>query len=302
MDFGRRAFLTAPLSAGLNLSMGSPRLSVADFGAAPGTDNAAAGVQAAISRARSIPGSTVFFPNGTYRFPSASGNAIVGDCLEFVTLEGDQTKLFFAGTTAAMLFRNCKALTIRGLTIDWERPPFWQGEVIGVGVGNTALTVRIDREFPVDGSETITEIGAYDRDARAVKWHGLDVGNAVKGLYLLASQTVQLILGWPLPVAVGDILVLRHTKGPPVIELQKCKDTTIEEVSIYAAPAMAIVMGGCNGAMIGACRSNINRKAIACYPQMRMRCIAHPVPAPSLLPSAHSREWGMMPSMSQAFT
>ena len=87
--------------------------------------------------------------------------------MEFVTLEGDQAKLFFAGTTAAMLFRNCKALTIRGLTIDWERPPFWQGEVIGVGVGNTALTVRIDREFPVDESETITEIGAYDRDARA---------------------------------------------------------------------------------------------------------------------------------------
>ena len=79
---------------------------------------------------------------------------------------------------------------------------------------------------------------------------GLDVGNAVKGLDLLASQTVQLILGWPLPVAVGDILVLRHTKGPPVIELQKCKDTTIEEVSIYAAPAMAIVMGGRNGAKI----------------------------------------------------
>jgi hypothetical protein len=233
---------------------GALRLSVADFGARPDVDDAGPGVRAAITRLDKRAGSTLHFPPGTYRFAARDGVAMLFDDMDHVTVEGDGATLLFNGTVAPLLMRRCRAPLLKGLTFDWERPPFSQGEVTNIGPGGYAVTLRIDAEFPVDGTEQILQLGTYDRRTRAMTRHGIDVGGAVAHVSLIGSQLLRLTFKRAMPFKVGDTVVARHGNGPHVVELQSCDDFSINDLAIYAGPAMAIAIEGCDGGSVHAVR------------------------------------------------
>jgi hypothetical protein len=238
--------------AGLSLAAAAPpndalRVSVADFGVIPGVNDAGPGLRAAIARLGRRAGSTLYFPPGTYRFAARDGVAMLFDDMDRLTLEGDGATLLFNGVVAPVLMRHCRSPVLKGLTFDWERPPFSQGEVTEVGADGRSVTLRVDPEFPVDGSEKFQELGTYDRRTRAMTFHGIDPIGAVASVSLIGPQLLRLTLRNPLPLKPGDTLVARHRDGPPVIALESCQDFSINDVAIYAGPAMGITAGGCNG-------------------------------------------------------
>lgn len=249
----RRRALLGMASLGLTAAASPDDLgfvSVADFGVRPGMDDAGPGVRAAIARLGKRPGAVLHFPPGTYRFAAREGVAMLFDDMDHLTVEGEGATLLFNGTVAPVLMRGCRAPVLHGLTFDWERPPFSQGEVIAVGPGGMSVTIRIDPEFPVDGGETIRELGTYDRRTRAMAKHGIDVGGVVSGVRLIAPQTLLLTLKWQVPFRIGDTVVARHQAGPPVINLEFCKDFVLSNLAIHAGPAIAIAAGGCAGGTV----------------------------------------------------
>jgi hypothetical protein len=226
------------------------RVSVAAFGALPGVSDAGPGVRAAIESLGKRPGSTLHFPRGTYRFAAHDGVAMLFDDMDHVTIEGEAATLLFNGAAAPLLMRRCRAPSIKGLTFDWERPPFSQGEITDVGPGGYALTLRIDPDFPVNGTEKIRQLGTYDRRTRAMTWHGIDDGGSVAQVSLTGSQLLHITLKRPVPFKAGDTVVARHGGGPHVVELRSCQDFSIRDLAIYAGPSMAIALGGCEGGSV----------------------------------------------------
>jgi hypothetical protein len=204
----------------------------------------------AIASLRNRPGSTLRIPHGTYRFAAHDGVAMVFDDMDDVTVDGTGATLLFNGTVAPLLMRRCRAPVLRGFAIDWERPPFSQGQVIQVGSDGSSVTLRIDPEFPVEGTEKVIQLGTYDHSTRAMKWHGIDAINAVAEIALVGSQLLRLTLNGPLPFKLGETVVVRHGNGPHAVSLENCQDVSIQNVAIYASPAMGIAMGGCAGAAL----------------------------------------------------
>lgn len=249
----RRGVLSGLGSVALaNGSPADPRftVSVADFGALPGMNDAGPAIQAAIAKLQRRPGATLYFPYGTYRFAARDGNAMVFNEFDHLTLQGDGATLLFNGVAAPLLMRRCRAPILTGLTFDWERPPFSQGEVIQVSRDRRSLIVRIDGNFPIDGSEKIQRLGTYDRNTRAMIARGIDDGSSVSSVSLVGPQMLQLSLLRPLPFKAGDTVVATHGNGPHVLQMENCDDISIIDVSIHAGPAMAVTLGGCRGALI----------------------------------------------------
>jgi hypothetical protein len=177
--FGKRSRASTP-----------PVVSVADYGALPGSDDATAGVRAAISQLPKRGGATLFFPPGAYNFVAdpADDAALRLNGVEKLTIDGRGATLNMHGRLYPAVFVNCDGLTVRGLSIDWPRPPFSQGEVVSVSAGGETVDIEIDREFPVDGTEKIEAITTHERDTGQMTKRGVDVYRVVETVALVRRQ------------------------------------------------------------------------------------------------------------------
>jgi hypothetical protein len=223
----------------------APVVSVADYGAVPGHDDAAAGINAAVAHLPKQGGATLLFPPGVYNFAAGTDVALKIDAVEKLTVDGRGATLNLQGRTFPAAFSNCDGLFVRGLTIDWPRPPFSQGEIVSISPGGWAVEVRIDDEFPVDGSEKVEAISTHERGSVRMTMRGVDVYRVVETVTLVGRQRLRLILKRPLPLHLGDIVVVRHqVYGTEAFRVFGCKDIRLDDVTVYAAPGMALLVVG----------------------------------------------------------
>jgi hypothetical protein len=228
-------------------------ISVADYGAVPGADDVTAEVRAAICHLPKRGGATLLFAPGVYNLAADAADdaamRFVG--IENLTVDGNGAALNFRGKTYPFVFSHCDGLSVRGLTVDWPRPPFSQGEVLSVGSGGLAVDVQVDKEFPVDGSEKVEAITTHDRGTLRMTIGGLDEYHVVAAVKLIGPQQIRLILNRPLAPHVGDVVVLRHqVYGLDAFRLSGCKDIFFDGVTVYATPGMAFWAAGCTNIAI----------------------------------------------------
>jgi hypothetical protein len=219
-------------------------VSVAAHGAAPNGDDAGPGVKRALAALPRI-GGTLFFPPGRYHFRQHGGFAITLQDFERLTLDATDATFLFERNTSPILMARCTAPVLRGFTIDFERPPFSQGDVLAVAPDGRSFDVRIDPEFPVDGTEPIQTLGTYDRAAVLNSRNGLDTYGIGKSSTLIGVQTLRISTNYALPrLKPGDVVVLRHNVyGNHSIVMNGCKSPRISDVTIHAGGGMGVVGG-----------------------------------------------------------
>jgi hypothetical protein len=226
---------------------------VADYGAVPGAADATAGVRAAIAHLPKRGGATLLFPPGIYNLAADSADdvALRLDGIEKLTIDGLGATLNIRGRTTAAMIGNCDGFSVRGLTVDWPRPPFSQGEIMSTSPGGWTVDVKIDDEFPVDGSEAVEAITTHERGTLRMTVRGIDVYHVVDKVTLIGRQQLRLVLKRPLPLDPGDVVVLRHqVYGSNVFWVTECKDVRFEGVTVYAAPGMALLAVACTNVTI----------------------------------------------------
>jgi len=227
---------------------GATTISVADYGAVPGVGDAGPGVLAAIAALPKTGGATLMFPKGVYQFSPRTEVAMRLVGIENLTVEGYGAALKFDGQTFPFMVSGCHGLSIRGLTIDWQRPPFSQGEVVGVAPDKMTIDVRIDPQFPVNGTEPVDAIATHERATGLMTIGGIDAIGKVKQVSLIGPQILRLVLRQPFPFRLGNVVVLRHqVHGVNAIRLTNCGGVAVTDVNIYAAPGMALLIAGCRG-------------------------------------------------------
>ncbi|MDR6549110.1 hypothetical protein [Paenibacillus qinlingensis] len=137
-----------------------------DFGVEPdqGSD-ATLAVFAAIEKCKELERPTLVFPKGTYHFwpeyaverqyfiPNHDQNKnrritfpLIG--MKGLTIDGRGSEFIFHGLTLPFVLDGCQEMTVKNLTIDWERPMLSQGQVIGVA--NQSFDVEIPWDYPYD--------------------------------------------------------------------------------------------------------------------------------------------------------
>jgi hypothetical protein len=216
---------------------------------------AASKLREAIGRLPRKGGASLRIPAGLYRFQDIGQVALGFEDIEDLSIDATGAVFLFNEQIAPISAVNCRNFRLRGGTIDWDRPPFSQGDVLSVAADKRTLDIRVDAGFPVTGGERIETLATYDRASGLMSLGGIDSYNAVEHVQLTGPQRLRLALSQPLGFKTGDTVVMRHqTYGVNAISLEGCDNAVLRDVTIHAAPGMAVVGSGCNGVTIARLR------------------------------------------------
>jgi len=225
-------------------------IDVTAFGAVAndGKDDTAA-VLAAIKQCPKTGPTTLVFPKGRYDF-SAGANPENANSLfpiagvSDLTIDGRGSEFIFRGYTGPFAFANCANLTIRNLTIDWDRPPFSMGKVLAAE--DKHFDVEVFPEYPVTGGEPVGAFMDYDPATRLPIRHGLDEYYTAEKTELLREQVLRVYLKHEARIKPGALVLLRHyVYGRNAIECRRCSDLTIKDVTVHTTPGMAFIAWVC---------------------------------------------------------
>ncbi len=110
------------------------RVSVADFGARPGSrEDAVPAVRKALEACKRLDSAILVFPRGRYDFYApADAGVIYGLALDGhknLVIDGDGSELVFHGIIGVAQIRHSENITLRNFTVDWDSPFIVQGTV-----------------------------------------------------------------------------------------------------------------------------------------------------------------------------
>ena len=238
-------------------------LSVVQFGArGDGSTDDGAAIRAAFAAARQRPGPVrVDFPPGTYRL-GATSDAPGDYCVSIsgatdLTLSGSpgRTTLLCTGQRAGVLrFTACTNVTVSGVVIDYETPPFSQGTITAVVTNGPALAWRSDAGYPPpDPARMSHRWGVVlDREAAALKpgtaSHVPLAGMqpTVDGQWLLTLRRAADLAG----IGPGDAFVMRNGGEGHAVCLVNVHRARVRDVTVHAAASLAVAIVGGDGELV----------------------------------------------------
>lgn len=254
-----RTLILVILSAGLyltactSITMGEPRMNKVDvrsFGAVPGDgrDDAAA-VLAALEECRKLESPVLVFSKGRYHF--SAGNKSQHERMMFVvsgidnlTIDGQGSEFAMDGLTGVFAFSNCKNLTLRNFSIDWDRPFFSTGKVVAAE-GNH-FDVEVLPEYPVKGGEPVEAYMDYDPVTKLPMRGGVDQYYTGEKTELLREQVLRVYVKNQTPIKPGVLVVLRHSVyGTAALHCDRCSDVKINDVTVHHVPGMGFTANVC---------------------------------------------------------
>lgn len=227
-------------------------IDVTAHGAIPsdGNDDTTA-VLRAIDAARRTPRPTLLFPPGRYDFfaganPAAPHAIAVVHEIHNLTLEAQGAELVYHGVTMPFSFHHCNDLVVRGLVIDWARPPFSQGVVLDCT--DTHFDVDVFPEYPVQGGEPVGAFMDYDPANGLIRANAVDAYWAVTRTELIRPQVLRVFTKYPVRMPSGVWVVLRHhVYDRCAILFAECNNVLVQDTTVYTAPGMGLVGENCHG-------------------------------------------------------
>ena len=224
-----------------------PVVDITDFGAEPNSgEDATFALREALEAAGEMDEARLVFPPGRYDFaheahPEHSRRPGFAENMDGLTIDGQGAELFFEGRTAPFIFYNCRDLTVRNLTVDWDEPLFMQGEVIDAG--DTHFDVRVEPEFPVEGGEQVDAYQDFDPETRLPRIGGIDQYDGVTHTEKVDEQVLRVhVHDWAGIPEPGYWAVLRNQVYDfNAFTFVDCEDVTVENVTVHHTPGMGFV-------------------------------------------------------------
>lgn len=213
-------------------------------------------LQATIDAAIRSGQKSVTIPPGTYRIqPPAAGAHLRFANLSGFTIDAAGVDLVFTDQTREGIeFRNCRNVTVRGLRVRYEVPPFTQGVVATVAPGGDWYDVHVDPYYPVNVGDPAYFPAApvgyiFDADRRRIRSGSYDLNE--QRSERRSSDTIR-IYRRPAsgpgiqPVMRGDVVAFRGA-GPHNIVLIGCAGMRLDGVTVFNAASFAVFESGGDG-------------------------------------------------------
>ena len=184
--------------------------------------------------------------------------------MENIVLEGNGARLLFCGHMQPVTMDHCANVTMRGFTIDWERPLISEGvvrafdaESVDLFVDPAAFPHRFTGdwlEFDVGNGEwyPLTPRGQiqFDADTRAVRRDTGDKYFPQKSIERVGENTYRFRfrnLKEPVDTAVGNIFVLRHNERMHAgLFTEKCSNITFSDIAVHSCGGLGCLAQFCD--------------------------------------------------------
>jgi hypothetical protein len=227
---------------------------VARFGAFSGVGDVGPAFARAIAELTRSGGGRLLVPPGVYTFAAEAGPILWFAGLADVDIEAYGAAFVFRGLARPFRFENCRNVRLRGVTIDWARAPFSQGEIEAQAPDRKSADVVLDEATPMDGWTTVKAIGGYDRETGLMTRSRLDVYGVGDAVEPLGPRRVRVHFRWPVDLSQARTLLLRHAVYEAhAINAQGCTDVAIEDVTVVVVPGIGFVGGRCRNLSLTRC-------------------------------------------------
>lgn len=248
---------------------------IAAFGVRPDSgEDVSLAVYRAVQYCRERPGSVLRFPPGRYDFwpeQAYEGSFFVSNHdneggrrvafplmgMKGFTLEGHGAEFVFHGLILPFLLEDSEDVRLLGFAVDWEVPMMGQGTVVASSDDRFEIAVDDGYEYRVENGRLSFLGEGWERDVwgliefdpatrataygSADQWSwghygSLQVEEAAKGVIRFSRNPSS---RRPVP---GNKLIFRFGKRDhPGIAISGCRNTVVEDVTVYHALGMALV-------------------------------------------------------------
>lgn len=217
------------------------------------------------------------FEKGTYYFSTAyalskystitnHGNGLKKVAFRFdgfkkVLIEGNESKFVFSGQMAPFQFENCNAISVQNLTIDWDIPFYFQGEVIATNPDENWYELKPYSEgyswkisksqllFPNINSFNYSSLGnslAFNKAKKRVAYGALDMNLRTEHVEKTPTGSLRFYNREMRQIPkVGEVLL---SKGPhsqnryaPAYHVKNSSNVSFDNVIIHHALGMGFL-------------------------------------------------------------
>lgn len=186
-----------------------------------------------VKRVRIQPGRYYVSPRGRMHLELANLNG--------VEIDASGVEMVCTQTTRAITIDNCKDLTIRGLTIDYDPLPYTQGRIVALSEDKRSFTVDLLDGYPRASTIRGDKCEVYDGTTHQLTtktYYDVEVDQRTEKRILVSKPNR--FSGSRADEKVGDIIVLdsRHAPGrrlPHAIQIDDCSGLTLADVTLYGS-------------------------------------------------------------------
>lgn len=177
-----------------------------------------------------------------------------------VTINGNGAELIFHGQALPFLFKKCKKVTMKNLTIDWDIPFCVQGEVVASNAKEGWIDLRMFTEgyswevkngrltFPNIGGFKFSQLGSslsFDAEHKRVTHGAFDFTSRPRLVENRQDGTLRFHENRKFYPPVGAVLNFKGSKGEnryaPAIQVISSSNIEFENVVVHHAPGMGFL-------------------------------------------------------------
>ncbi len=203
----------------------------------------------------------ISIPPGQYRVTPRNGEHLHLEGLRDIQIIADGVEMVCTETVRALTLIDCRNVTLRGLTIDYDPLPFTQGRIVKLSDDSMIHEIELFEGFPESAQIENYKYEVFRGDTRALRYGSYYEFEIEK----LSPRRIRITKGdqyrgpeWHLE-QVGDIIVIAvsHVLGKRLSAAVAVSDSTaitLEDVTLYASDGFGFVENNCHGTTYRHCR------------------------------------------------
>lgn len=164
--------------------------------------------------------------------------------LDGIVIDGNGARIIRTTLSGGIAVNNCRGLTLRNFTLDYDPLPFTQGVI--TRIDGHKLYFRIDQGYPrLSPIYAVRQINFFEADG--VRWKKMKGGDIYGPTFILSEDEGYCeFYRIPPELVPGDRIVLNY-RGSYGIRMDRSEKITLENLRIHSAPGVAILSRFCKG-------------------------------------------------------
>lgn len=198
----------------------------------------------------------IVIPPGRHRVTPHQAQHLVLRGLEGIEIIADGAELICTETTRAITIVQCRNLTLRGLTIDYDPLPFTQGRIVKLSADKRVHEIELFEGYPEAGTVRPFKYEIFRPDTRTLRCedHAMKEIETIDARHFRLTTTARA----DDPVQVGDIIAIGtqiapHGNAGHAVTLEDCVHVRLEKITLYASNCFGFLETGCDGTTYDHC-------------------------------------------------
>ncbi|MCX7046464.1 MAG: right-handed parallel beta-helix repeat-containing protein [Candidatus Sumerlaeota bacterium] len=200
----------------------------------------------------------IVVPPGQYRVKPKKQQHLALRDLQDIQIIADGVEMICTETNRALTIANCRNVTLRGLTIDYDPLPFTQGRIVKFSDDKKIHEIEIFEGYPEAKTITNFKYEIFRPDTRTLRCED----HGIKQIEVIDPRHVRLVCqngNAKDREQVGDIIVIGSSFTPGggsthAIECNGNVNVRLESITLYASNCFGFLEFNCDGSVYYRCK------------------------------------------------